>query len=183
MNHHAIIIGLCNSSGYRNGWGTAMNDKTNRPFIYRGKARKYLYEHTCFCCEQVFLSTMKRMIYFCPVCLENKRHIYASLQVKHNIHRAQKAELPASLTSQQWIATLDHFEWKCAYCGVRPYRVLEHFIPIGLGGGTTADNVLPACSRCNSTKSLYHPQDALQYDVIKRITIYFQEKTRCEVAV
>jgi 5-methylcytosine-specific restriction endonuclease McrA len=159
MNHHAIIIGLCNSSGYRNGWGTAMNDKTNRPFIYRGKARKYLYEHTCFCCEQVFLSTMKRMIYFCPVCLENKRHIYASLQVKHNI------------------------QWKCAYCGVRPYRVLEHFIPIGLGGGTTADNVLPACSRCNSTKSLYHPQDALQYDVIKRITIYFQEKTRCEVAV
>lgn len=152
-----------------------------RPYIYRGKTRKYLYEHVCFCCEKVFLSTMKRMIYFCPVCMKDKKLLYAASQVKHNVHRAQREELPATLTSQQWIATLDHFDWKCAYCGERPYRVLEHFIPIGLGGGTTADNVLPACSSCNSLKSLYHPQDALQYDVIERITSYLQEKCGREV--
>jgi 5-methylcytosine-specific restriction endonuclease McrA len=149
---------------------------TNRPYIYRGKQRKYLYEHTCFCCEQTFLSTMKRKIYFCPPCLKDSKCINAAMQVKHNIHRAEKAGLPATLTSQQWLATLNEFSWKCAYCQLRPYYVLEHFIPINLGGGTTSDNVLPSCRSCNCLKSFYHPEQTFQSDTLNRLTLYLQTR-------
>lgn len=143
-------------------------------FIYRGKIRKYLYEHMCFCCEQSFLSTMKRMIYFCPECLKNRRHIDAALQVKHNRRRAEKLGLPATLTVQQWLTIINDFDWKCAYCLVKQYRVLEHFIPVNLNGGTTPDNVLPACGSCNCIKSFYHPADILSKDTIDRVTNYLR---------
>lgn len=145
-------------------------------FVYRGKIRKYLHEHTCFCCGQVFLSTMSRKIYYCPVCLEDKPLIYAAQQVKHNIHRAEKVGASATLTVQQWLSTLNDFSWQCAYCQSRPYRLLEHFIPINLGGGTTPDNVLPACSSCNSVKSFYHPEDLGPKELINRLALYLQGK-------
>jgi 5-methylcytosine-specific restriction endonuclease McrA len=35
---------------------------------------------------------------------------------------------------------------------------VEHFIPISHGGGTTADNCVPACSACNFKKHAYLPR-------------------------
>ena len=67
------------------------------------------------------------------------------------IVRAQKAGLPATLTIEEWDLTLDRFDRSCAYCGA-PWVVLEHAQPIALGGGTTADNCLPACRVCNTRK-------------------------------
>lgn len=70
--------------------------------------------------------------------------------------RAQRVRLLATLTLEQWLETLNHFGWKCAYCKGR-YVVLEHFIPIIHGGGTTWDNCVPACPRCNAIKMSWNP--------------------------
>jgi 5-methylcytosine-specific restriction endonuclease McrA len=58
-----------------------------------------------------------------------------------------------TLTIDEWLAILDAFEGCCAYCGTGEGRmVIEHLEPICRGGRTNADNVLPACRRCNKSK-------------------------------
>jgi 5-methylcytosine-specific restriction endonuclease McrA len=78
-------------------------------------------------------------------------------RVKNHLKRAQNANLPATLTLEEWISTLDHFHWKCAYCQTGEYALIEHFIPLSHGKGTTQDNCVPACTRCNVTKQAWHP--------------------------
>ena len=71
--------------------------------------------------------------------------------------RAEKFGLPATLTMEEWQSTTEYFEGRCAYCQEKPWQVLEHFIPIALGGGTTVDNCVPACRSCNNAKRELHP--------------------------
>jgi 5-methylcytosine-specific restriction endonuclease McrA len=92
----------------------------------------------------------------CSVCRENPLFAEEHNRLRNNIMRAEELGLPATLTLKQWLATLDYFNRKCAYCLV-PYKGLEHYIPITLGGGTTVDNCVPSCSRCNVRKRDKHP--------------------------
>ena len=78
-------------------------------------------------------------------------------KVAFHLTRAKVLGLPATLTLSQWLETLKYFQWKCAYCGIRPYEILEHFLPLFHGGGTTQDNCIPACPSCNSQKRDMHP--------------------------
>lgn len=78
------------------------------------------------------------------------------LRVEFQNKRASALGLAATLTFEQWIKTLDHFQWTCAYCA-GPYEVLEHFIPLILQGETSVSNCLPACFRCNARKLGMHP--------------------------
>lgn len=70
------------------------------------------------------------------------------------IHAIQsyRAGLPATLTLDDWLVTIHMFNGLCAYCRKTPFEVLEHVIPADKGGGTTADNCVPACRTCNSRK-------------------------------
>ncbi len=70
--------------------------------------------------------------------------------------RAIQIQLPATLTVEQWLRTLEHFRWRCAYCEQRPGVIIEHFIPLPLAG-TTAENCVPSCYACNSKKGNIHP--------------------------
>ncbi len=74
---------------------------------------------------------------------------------EHN-RRAKQLKLPANLTVKQWGDALRHFKGKCAY-GEHAYEVLEHYLPLTKGGGTTADNCIPSCSICNVKKGDRHP--------------------------
>jgi site-specific recombinase XerD/5-methylcytosine-specific restriction endonuclease McrA len=65
---------------------------------------------------------------------------------------AKRHGLPATLTEKEWITARLAFSSACAYCGVAEGRVIEHTIPIKRGGGTTAQNCVPACVRCNVLK-------------------------------
>lgn len=78
-------------------------------------------------------------------------------RVHHHLHMARKYGLSATLTLEEWLATLAHFHWKCAYCQHAPYTVLEHFEPVIAGGGTTRYNCVPACDECNLGKQGLHP--------------------------
>lgn len=104
---------------------------------------------------------------FCDACQKRLRLQYRyqgyldaeNRKVLAQLRRAMDNDLPATLTLRQWIATLKYYEGRCAYCQVRPYQAIEHFIPIHQGGGTTADNCVPACKSCNSAKGARHPDE------------------------
>jgi hypothetical protein len=59
--------------------------------------------------------------------------------------RAQHAEV--TLTLVEWLAALDYFQWRCAYCQEKPFQVMSHYLPL-LQGGMTALNCLPSCYHC-----------------------------------
>jgi hypothetical protein len=65
--------------------------------------------------------------------------------------RARKQQAVATLTLVEWLETLDHFLWTCAYCQVRPFQVMSHIMPLPQGG-TTMQNCVPACHRCRGSK-------------------------------
>lgn len=56
-----------------------------------------------------------------------------------------------------WKDAMLHFKGCCAYCGVKQTRKIkltrDHVIPVTQSGPTTRENIVPACSKCNSSKS------------------------------
>jgi len=92
-------------------------------------------------------------------------------QVQAQLLRAEQLGLPSSLTIKQWVCTLEYFHGCCAYCGNRPGIVLEHFIPLTSGGGTTVGNCVPSCYSCNSKKGDKHPDSVtkIERDTLDKI--------------
>lgn len=68
-------------------------------------------------------------------------------RVDAHLSRARTFRTEATLTLIDWLTTLDYFDWHCAYCGTKPFQVLNHFVPLPLGG-TTPDNCVPSCYAC-----------------------------------
>lgn len=56
-------------------------------------------------------------------------------------------------------AVLTRDRHKCAYCGHRA-STIDHVIPRSRGGKHRWENVVAACSRCNSTKDNKTPEEA-----------------------
>ena len=131
---------------------------------------------SCELCEK---KTVNGINGFCYDCY--KKPGTPSSIVSAHLSRAKEAKVPATLTVKQWIATVDYFNNKCAYCQNRPFQVLEHFLPISLGGGTTQENCVPACKKCNGKKNSAHPDmfdQIFPQDKIEKIKHYLQgEKT------
>jgi 5-methylcytosine-specific restriction endonuclease McrA len=93
------------------------------------------------------------------VCGECKRtYAQEAQRVRAQNYLARRSGLEASLTLGEWISTLKSYQYMCAYCQDKPYRVLEHFIPMVKGGGTTKENCLPSCQSCNVKKGNEHPE-------------------------
>jgi len=57
-------------------------------------------------------------------------------------------------TTQEWIALLRRFDYRCAYCGAEEPLEPDHRVPLARGGTNFIENILPACHRCNSRKRL-----------------------------
>lgn len=92
----------------------------------------------------------------CDACRTPER-IAMLKQLKRERQRAWRAKAKCNLTLRAWATTVEHYKGLCAYCGKREYRVIEHVLPIALGGGTTVDNCVPACEECNQRKGHRHP--------------------------
>ncbi|HEU5382216.1 MAG TPA: HNH endonuclease signature motif containing protein [Ktedonobacteraceae bacterium] len=86
-------------------------------------------------------------------------------------HAARKRGLRADLYLDDWLQTIEDFEWKCAYCG-KPYQTLDHFIALVQGGGTSIDNCVPSCLSCNQCKQ------GLPLKNVKNIPLEILERTR-----
>jgi hypothetical protein len=97
-------------------------------------------------------------------------------RVLAQLRRAHQAGLPATLTLADWLHTLQDFNHLCAYCQQRPFEALEHFIPIDAGGGTTVQNCVPSCGRCNFSKGIANPDshqlDLFIYETRERVRRY-----------
>jgi len=103
----------------------------------------------------------------CPACATD-RTVREARRLRRHLGDAEVFRTPATLTLQQWLATLDYFSWKCAYCLKEPYEYLEHFIPFlndktdinfcVVIGGTSVQNCVPACHKCNSRKGRNSPE-------------------------
>ena len=89
--------------------------------------------------------------------LSEKRRKYTSdnldkFRIYNQRRRALKKQLPNTLTPQQWEQCEKDFDYTCCYCGQAKKLTIEHFKPISKFGELTANNVLPACPSCNSSR-------------------------------
>lgn len=79
-------------------------------------------------------------------------------RVADHRRRARQHALPATLTTAQWLQILEGYGNCCAYCGKGGMKLTQdHVVPVSKGGGTTADNIVPACKPCNSKKGARLP--------------------------
>lgn len=68
--------------------------------------------------------------------------------------KARLRALPSSLTKAEWAEIIECFDSRCAYCLRRLGRPeIEHLLPVSRGVCLAADNVVPACLKCNRAKS------------------------------
>ena len=84
-----------------------------------------------------------------------KYHLENPEAIRFNNQRrkARMAELPHTLTVEEWDETLEYFNNECAYCGDSESGLAqEHVIPVSKGGPYTQENIIPACKSCNSSK-------------------------------
>lgn len=67
------------------------------------------------------------------------------------VHR--KKGRPGTLTVEQWGAMLAR-TGGCYFCGEPDLQhiTFEHLMPKSIGGGFTAENIVPACIRCNNIR-------------------------------
>src|SRR5437879_1662472 len=81
-----------------------------------------------------------------------------------------------SLTRAEWRTVTDHFEQRCAFCGIEDTRnprtglVPDHLVAAKNFGAFCIGNVVPACHDCNDRRGKmdwreylqrYHPMEAL----------------------
>lgn len=101
--------------------------------------------------------------------------------ITNQVHRAKRIGQAASLTLEEWLATLNHFKVKCAFCRERSYEVLEHFIPVIHGGSTSVFNCIPACEICNAIKNEQLPHEFEQHfenACIQELLQYLEQKRK-----
>lgn len=80
-------------------------------------------------------------------------------KAKRHKRDAMSKNLACTLTPEQWQGILEKFDYSCAYCGTKENIHQEHFIPLSKGGGYTAQNIIPACHSCNSSKQNFDFKD------------------------
>lgn len=81
----------------------------------------------------------------------------ASTQAPYRDWRLTERAIPAELRS----AVLERDHSICRYCGRRAQTLhIDHVIPLNLGGKSTFDNLVCACSKCNLRKGGRTPQQA-----------------------
>lgn len=77
------------------------------------------------------------------------------------------------LSKEQQKHRFDLFSSHCAYCGGTGALAVEHVLPLSKGGLDEANNVVPACPRCNSSK-----RDHFVEDWYRRQPFFTEERWR-----
>lgn len=94
----------------------------------------------------------------CKVCYNIRRNENKHKKVHSDFIGGQKrrGEPAPTLSHQEWKEALIYFGGACAYCGHTPRKgerlTKDHLVAISAGGATSQENIIPACSSCNSSK-------------------------------
>lgn len=158
-----------------------IRDKKLKPFYSQGLCAqcypRVIQEHTITCveCQLPFLKNQGMPFNLCPQCRISDALLQTSI-ILAALSRKTDSFADKSLVVSEWMATLKHFDAKCAYCQICAYECLEHFVPIKLGGGTCANNVVPSCLSCNALKKNLHPGmvKSIPQTDIDRVRSYLQ---------
>lgn len=73
---------------------------------------------------------------------------YRAERRQHSHSRKRNIE-PIPYEGQEFL--MEIFDGKCAYC-LQNANSWDHIVPISKGGRTTPGNIVPACTKCNSSK-------------------------------
>lgn len=77
-----------------------------------------------------------------------KSHLY----VRISRQQRRAAATGTHFTTAQWLALVEQYQGRCAYCGAKEKLEVEHKIPLSRGGTNDISNIVPACRRCNRRK-------------------------------
>ena len=84
----------------------------------------------------------------------------ASHRQRQAARRTAEHALASTYTLEEWQETLKWFKDRCAYCGLLSDNLeQDHVIPVSAGGAYVVENMVPACRRCNSSKSALTLED------------------------
>ena len=94
----------------------------------------------------------------CKVCYKICKKLDKRTHTKFKNNTKLRTMKLETLTLNEWRAALIYFKGNCAYCGYTPFKrkerlTKEHVVPMSEGGTITKENIIPACNRCNSSKS------------------------------
>lgn len=96
--------------------------------------------------------------YDCKTCY-NIRRTENNNKKKHSDFiggQKRRGEVAPTYTHQEWKEALIFFGGECAYCGCTTRRgerlTKDHLLAMSAGGTTSQENIVPACSSCNSSK-------------------------------
>jgi hypothetical protein len=86
-------------------------------------------------------------------CRKSAKKNKEKVAVRKQRRRAMKKALPANLFHEDYVKTLEYFNYKCALTGSELNLEIEHLIPLDVGlGGTTFGNCYPMIKSLNSSK-------------------------------
>src|SRR5690606_31405286 len=78
--------------------------------------------------------------------------------IRNNKRISRNNDLLHTFTYLEWLECLNHFEYKCAYCGEEKEEMhQDHFYPFSKDGEYTKQNIVPACRNCNCSKRHSEP--------------------------
>jgi 5-methylcytosine-specific restriction endonuclease McrA len=69
------------------------------------------------------------------------------------VHRRRDQRGDGRLSIAEWREILDAHGHRCAYCQRQTKLTRDHVVPLSRGGRHVAANIVPACKRCNVSKS------------------------------
>lgn len=88
---------------------------------------------------------------------ETERNVTREVRAKY-----ERQNNPAQISLEQYNDIMRCFNYQCAYCSESLFNKRlerDHVQPLSAYGLNRADNVIPACRRCNASKGAKHYYD------------------------
>lgn len=132
--------------------------KSDETIIIAGEEREIHF------CDQCELSTTGPYLYWeardftlCSLCLEKSYNLMFQPREHSLKNWAQKKQaIPAKLKK----AVFERDSYRCRYCGSHKNLTADHVFPESRGGEMSLENLVTACSSCNSKKGPRTPEEA-----------------------
>lgn len=66
--------------------------------------------------------------------------------------RRKEAKAAGYVDPLTWLAVVEFYRGRCAYCEERAWKTQDHVFPIAKGGPHVIENLVPACDPCQYAK-------------------------------
>lgn len=141
-----------------------------------GKVKKYGLKNLCghpeerHFCRRKCKSCFDRWWYRRNREAERKRSLrWATLNPEKEKARSHRRRVSlkgkGSFTSEEWLALLRFYRWRCYYCSKRLTRKSaspDHKTPLVRDGSNRIRNIVPSCRYCNYSKNCKSPAEFLR---------------------